>query len=308
MTTSCQPDEIVEWSWIILTTGNRPTELERAVASIRRQTPPAHWGPRSEHEEIIVVLNGAPDAWVPPGCTSVVSATNLGIPGGRNRGAEFARGECLFFLDDDASLVGDDFLVGLDRRFNGDHVNGDHSVDIVSCAIVDPDTGETQRRHVPRLRVGDPSESSEVTTFLGGASGHRAEMFRACGGLPANFFYAHEETDLAWAVLDRGGRIFYAGDLVVHHPASVPSRHGGGLHRSARNRVWLARRRLPQPLSSLYVVNWFVLSVLRCRDRVALQALVSGTLEGLRNDPGERRRISRRTIWRMCRLGRPPLL
>ena len=69
------------------------------------------------------------------------------------------------------------------------------------------ETGTTQRRHVPRLRASDPLRSSRVTTFLGGANAVRTTVFQQVGLLPDEFFYAHEETDLAWRALDAGWMI-----------------------------------------------------------------------------------------------------
>ena len=48
---------------------------------------------------------------------------------------------------------------------------------IISFRIADPETGVTQRRHVPRLRASDPMRSSRVTTFLGGANAVRTQVF-----------------------------------------------------------------------------------------------------------------------------------
>ena len=166
----------------------------------------------------------------------------------------------------------------------------------------------TQPRHVPRLRAGDPERSSAVTTFLGGASAIRRSAFLQVGGLPERFFYAHEETDLAWRLLGEGYRIEYDAQTVMYHPQVPPTRHAEFYRLNARNRVWLARRNLPVPLVPLYLGVWAVLMVLRNRDAHALRTWGKGFVEGWRTDPGERRPMSWRTVWRMTRLGRPPVI
>jgi len=177
---------------------------------------------------------------------------------------------------------------------------------VVSLRIVDPATGRTVRRHVPRLRVGDPGRSSWVTTFLGGASIHRVDAFRDVGGLPEEFWYAHEETSLAWRLLDRGWRIAYAGALCMSHPATPPARHATYHHRTARNRVLLARRHLPAVLGVLYVGLWSVLGLLRAPE--GRREALAGILEGWRMDGVERAPIRWRTVAVMLMEGRPPLL
>ena len=51
--------------------------------------------------------------------------------------------------------------------------------------------------------------SGAVTTFLGGGSVVRRAVAGPGGGAAGRFFYAHEETDLAWRALDAGWRIRY---------------------------------------------------------------------------------------------------
>ncbi len=184
----------------------------------------------------------------------------------------------------------------------------DPRLGIVSMRIVDPATGLSSRRHVPRLRTSDPERSSDVTTFLGGASVVRRAVLERCGGLPAAFWYGHEETDLAWAALDDGWRIHYAADAVLGHPTTTPARHATYYRLNARNRVWLARRRLPWPLAAGYLAVWTALTVARVRDVTALRTWARGFAEGWRTDAGPRRPMAWSTAWRMARLGRPPVV
>ena len=178
---------------------------------------------------------------------------------------------------------------------------------MVSCRIVDED-GRSQRHHVPRLRTGDPERSGEVTVFLGGACAIRRSALEAVGGFPDEFFYAHEEADVAWALIDAGHRIEYRGDVVVRHPRVAVGRHSETLFRTARNRVWLARRRLPFPLSVVHVLVRFVLSLALVRRPADLGALIRGTWQGIGVRPAPARKIRWSSVWRMTRLGRPPIL
>jgi GT2 family glycosyltransferase len=286
----------VRISCVVLTTGERPAEFEAALDSVRRQ--------RAVETELIVVRN-APGPTEPPveadGVLWVSPGENLGIPGGRNLGVEHATGELVLFLDDDGLLVGSDVLARAGAMFAADP-----SLAVVTMRIVDPQTGGTQRRHVPRPRVGDPARSSWVTSFLGGASIVRRSVFEEVGGYPADFFYAHEETSVGWRLIDRGYRLRYAADLVMHHPGIPPARHAQYHHLSARNRVLLVRMHLPLPVAVLHLLVWTAATLLR--QRTGFGASARGLADGLRARDVPRQPIRWRTVWRLTRYGRPPIV
>lgn len=283
-------------SVVVLTMGNRPVELERAVKSALNQ--------KYVEVEVVLVGNGAdvPGSW-PDNIKVVRLPDNVGIPAGRNRGVEASSGELILFLDDDGWYESAELGARLRDMFTEDP-----SLGVVSFRVRDPEGGPGERRHVPRLRAGDPLRSSQVTTFLGGACAMRRVAFDAAGGLPEDFFYAHEETDLAWQALNAGYRIVYDAESVMFHPAVAPTRHEMFYRLNARNRVWLARRNLPWPLVFVYLGVWVAMTVVRERKPAALRPWFAGFLEGWRKPAGPRRPISWRTVWRMTRLGRPPVI
>lgn len=288
---------------VIITMGNRPDELKALLDSVARQDGPPI--------EVAVVGQGVKLTGLEeflPGLRVVELPENLGIPGGRNVGIEaFGPGglevDALLFLDDDGLLERTDTAELCRQAFTEDPELG-----IVTFRIADPDTGETQRRHVPRLRAADPMRSSRVTTFLGGANAVRTKVFEQVGDLPGEFFYAHEETDLAWRALDAGWQIDYRADMVLLHPTTAPSRHAVYHRMVARNRVWLARRNLPAPLVPVYVGVWLLLTLLRRPSAPALKAWFGGFKEGWTTPCGPRRPMRWRTVWRLTRLGRPPVI
>ncbi|MFY7067937.1 glycosyltransferase family 2 protein [Nocardiopsis changdeensis] len=275
--------------------GNRPAELRRAITSVFEQ--------EGADVEVVVVGNGADLPELPEGVVTVRLPENVGIPEGRNHGVRATKGDVILFLDDDGWYRSTDLARHVRERFAAEP-----SLGALSFRIADPDGGPDQRRHVPRLRVGDSRRSSVVTTFLGGASAVRRTAFEAGGGLPGDFFYAHEETDLAWRIMDAGYTIEYDADAVMYHPAVAPTRHENFYRLNARNRVWLARRNLPWPLAFAYLGTWVALTVLRERDRASLKAWFAGFREGWREDAGPRTPIRWSTAWRMTRAGRPPII
>lgn len=285
---------------VVLTQGKRPDELHRALDSVRRQ--------RGVVLDIVVVGNEWRPAGLPEGVASIHLPTNLGIPAGRNAGVPEVSGEFLFFLDDDAWLLDEDFLSRCAAAFREDPTLG-----MIQPRIEDPDAVDLPTRWIPRLRKGDPYRSSNVFSVVEMAVAMRRDVFDATHGWPAPFFYAHEGIELAWRVWGAGRRTVYRGDLRAGHPVIDPRRHADYFHKNARNRVWLARRNLPWPVSWWYVASWTLVQLVRWRGRGEyLRPWFAGWREGWRSDPwapGEqRRKLGWATVVRMGRAGRLPIV
>jgi GT2 family glycosyltransferase len=285
----------VKLSCVIITMGNRPAELVRALASTESL--------RGDGGEVIVVGNGADVPPVPPGVTTIRLPENVGVAAGRNAGVQATAGDVVLFLDDDGWYPDAGLADHLARRFGADP-----ALAVLAFRVVDPDGGPGGRWHVPRLRAGDPGRSSEVTTFSGGACAIRRSAYQEAGGFPDAFFFMHEEIDLAWRLLDRGYRIEYDAGARMCHPPLHNRRHADFYRIEARNRVLLARRNLPWPVAALFLLDWLALTAARERSLPALREWLGGFADGWRMNPGPRRPIGGRTIWRMTRLGRPPVI
>ncbi|WP_330239702.1 glycosyltransferase family 2 protein [Streptomyces sp. NBC_00525] len=295
---------------VIVTMGTRPQELEALLVSVAKQDVPA--------ARVVLVGNATSlddvptdvlDAAGVPGATAVTKvplAENLGCPGGRNVGLRMLCDgddvDVVVELDDDGLLVATDVFREIGRLFAADQALG-----VIGFRVAD-EHGHTERRWVPRLRAGDPMRGGPVTAFLGGGHALSVPMLRQIGLWPAEFFFGHEESDLAWRALDGGWEIRYVPTLVLQHPRTSPARHAVYYRFTARNRVWLARRRLPAALIPVYLGVWIALAMLRMRSLTGLRAWWGGFAEGLRTSPGRRAPMRWGTVWRMTRLGRPPIL
>jgi GT2 family glycosyltransferase len=275
--------------------GDRPEELRRAVGSILAQ--------KNVDVDVVVVGNG----WIPTGLAEGVKSVgltdNVGIPAGRNSGVSSVDGDFLVFVDDDACLPEPDVLARLAALFAADP-----SLGLVQPRFADPDGRPTPRHWVPRLRKGDPGRSSDVCAICEAVVVLPREVFDTVGGWPETFWYAHEGIDLAWRVWDSGHRVRYVGDVVVHHPAVSPKRHGEFYRLTSRNRVLLARRNLPLPVAAAYLTTWGLLTLTRARTPMARVQSLRGFREGFSAPIGRRRPLRWRTIWRMTRAGRPPVI
>ncbi|GHA31695.1 glycosyl transferase [Streptomyces tauricus] len=288
----------------VVTMGTRPEEVDALLASVAKQD--------VAPERIVIVGNGCPlpefaeRLGLPGEVTAIEVDENLGCPGGRNvalrRLREFGDVDVVVELDDDGLLIDPDVL-----RTVRDLYAVEPRLGIVGFRIAD-ENGETQRRHVPRLGAKDPLRGGEVTCFLGGGHALSMEMLAQTGDWPAEFFFAHEETDLAWRAADAGWTIRYEPQLLLQHPKTSPARHAIYYRVTARNRVWLVRRRLPLPLIPVHLAVWIALTLVRTRSVGGLRAWFGGFVEGLRASAGERRPMRWRTVWRLTRLGRPPVI
>jgi GT2 family glycosyltransferase len=281
---------------VVLTQGRRPDDLARALGSVVAQ--------RDASLDIVCVGNGWEPVDLPDGVATLGLPENLGIPAGRNAGVALVGGEYLFFLDDDASIPSPTFLSDAI-----DLLRADPRIGMIQPRVVDPSGATNPRRWTPRIRKGDPTESSPVFSVWEGAVLLPRAVFDATGGWAEPFFYAHEGIELAWRVWDQGLITWYAGQLVANHPAIEPTRHSYYYRLNARNRVWLAKRNLPAVIVPLYVGAWTGIQILRwARRPAALRAWFGGWLAGWRENAGERRPLSWRTVLRMAAAGRPPIV
>ncbi|HZB75104.1 MAG TPA: glycosyltransferase [Solirubrobacteraceae bacterium] len=281
---------------VVLTAGRRPEDLRRAVASLLAQ--------RDVGLDVVVVGNGCEPAGVPDGVRVLALERDDGIPAGRNAGVPQVGGELLFFLDDDAELAGQDALARVAALFAADPELG-----LVQLGPQPREPGGRRSRDwVPRLRIGDPRRPSESTVVWEGAVAIRRAAYDAVGPWPAEFRFVHEGVDLGWRLMDAGWRLRYAGDIAVLHPSPTGAAHGYSYYFGARNRVWLARRHLPLPLGMLFVASFALRTVPRLTSRRALQEAARGYRDGMRHSAGPRRRLRARTLYRMARAGRPPII
>lgn len=282
---------------VVLTMGQRPEDLSRAIKSVLAQ--------QLVVLDVVVVGNGWRPEFLPGGVRGLHLAENRGIPAGRNAGAAKVSGDYLFFLDDDAELADSLFLAEGIRKFEADS-----SLGLLQPRITDPTGKETPRRWIPRLRKGEATDSSYVFSVLEAAVLMPTRVFEDIGGWGDPYFYAHEGIELAWRVWNQGKTVWYAGDMVVHHPVTSPTRHATYYRLNARNRVWLAKRNLPLILIPFYVLSWTGVQLVRSvlNGGTGLGSWFSGWVEGWRENPGGRVGMRWLTVARMTKAGRFPIL
>lgn len=189
--------------------------LERLLASLERQTLPA------DQFEVLVIPS--PDD---PG-VAVVEARAAGpldlrwaeIPndpsGGRspslkrNHGASLARGDVLAFTDDDCEVDPAWLAAGwaaFEAAPDLDAVEG-------RTVVPTPERATLMSKLLQHLTRPGGYQTCNVL--------YRRARFQELGGFdPALPFYL-EDTDLAWSLLDRGGRIETVPEAIVAHPVKA---------------------------------------------------------------------------------------
>ena len=273
-------------SFIVVTYGGAEWLLG-ALESIQRQT--------VNSREIVVVVNG-PDSEaeeVLRGHGLEVHATildhNCGVGGGRNAGIALARGEILFFLDDDAELRDPDTVARLLTHFERDPDLG-----VVGILVIDAAMGAIERRCIPFRNKRVPPGPTAACYFAGGACAIRRGVFHRVGLYDESLFYGGEELDLSYRLLEAGFHILFDPSVtVLHHAAG----RGESLapYFYARNRPWVALRHLPLLCCVTHIVGWWAWSLAKGFRQRAMAAALRGMRDCVVGMPAiwrERRPIS----------------
>jgi len=269
---------------VIVPTRDRKEKLLRLLASVAASDHPA------ERLEVIVVDNASADGTAAavraafPGYRLISPGTNLWSAGGRNAGAAAARGEFLFFVDDDnildpACIRELALVLAADERLGvaGPLMMRFPERDVIWCAGGRLDRfgrpwhlAEGRRREeagLPRL-VGDiqyfPNAYMLKRSVFGGAPPHDTAHF------PHNW----NEQDLGARVVRAGYRLAAVTAAVTWHDVGYVSRltrvGADKTYDQARSRVLFRRLYLPSfwqwlfffavllPVSTVYYLSAFV--------------------------------------------------
>lgn len=147
--------------------------------------------------------------------------SNLGVTKGRNFALEYAKGEIVIFLDDDAVLQNADALENVLKSFDAKGYE-EREIGIVSFKVLYYDTLTMQENALPHKQFSTYKNKKEFFTyyFAGGAHAIKRKVLNEVGNLPAEFFYGMEEYDLSYRILDNGYCIKYDDSIIMLHKES----------------------------------------------------------------------------------------
>ena len=236
-------------SFIVITSG-RPEYLLRALESIFAQT--------INDREIVVVINGADQdsedilRRFGPDVRALFLPENRGVGAGRNFGIAHARGEVLFFLDDDAELRNRNTAEQVLAHFDSDEGLG-----VVSLLVIDGNTEEVELRCLPFRDKQLPKEAIPACYFAGGAAAIHRRVVDRIGLFDESLFYSCEELDLSYRILAADFRILFDPAAKITHYRAGGRCQSSRIYFDARNRPWVALRNLPFPYCVSHCFLWW---------------------------------------------------
>ncbi|NCD72242.1 glycosyltransferase family 2 protein [Mucilaginibacter agri] len=257
---------------IITVNFNQSFVTEQLLASIRATNV-------YSHIEIVVVDNGSKENSVPewtvkyPDIKFIRSDINLGFAGGNNLGIKEAKGEYLFFVNNDT-----EFTPGLIETLV-DVMDQNPSVGMVSPKIRyfdQPDTlqyaGFTEMNYYTcrnycigqfELDKGQYDKNLGPTGYAHGAAMMlKRESMNKVGVMAENFFLYYEEMDWCDHIKREGYEIWLVPQALIYHKESVSVGKASGLKEyfMNRNRILFIRRNAPF-LARIFFYVYFVLVV-----------------------------------------------
>ena len=223
--------------------------------------------------EIIVVDNGSP---LPEGKeiqkrypqVKVVQNINTGFAGGNNAGLKEAKGDYLFFINND-TLIKEPILEILVKRLEASKENGG-----VSPMLKYSDESNTIQfaGHTPLSRItlrntmigqyqkdnGQYSTPKEIPSLHGAAMMVSRKVLQQVGPMTEIYFLFYEEFDWSVRIQRAGYKVWYEPAAVVYHKESMTAKKGTPLREFylSRARLLFARRNISgidKYLSCLYI-------------------------------------------------------
>ncbi len=208
--------------------------------------------------EIIVVDDCSSDGSVAsvrrefPSVQLLVNDANAGPSVARNRGILAAKGEWIVGFDSDVTLPDPRLLAGIAARFE---VRADVAGLALRILKADGKSEDVDRWWHPQPLRTHVSRAFFTTYFSGTAYAFRRSAVLRAGLYPEILYMHYEEVELAWRILDDGGRILYEPDLaVVHHAHPVSRRSQVDVFLKPRNQILLAASCLPWSAAARYAV------------------------------------------------------
>lgn len=218
---------------------------------------------------------------------------NAGV-GARNKIFSDARGTYLFSFDDD-SYPSTHAVITRSVEIMEAHPD----VAAVACACIHPETGYNETRGIERFASrGDDATGYDIINLAPGGTIFRMSDVRRTRGFDEDFFYARDENDLGYQLVQLGQRILFYPRLVVYHLMSPRNREAyPRLTLFTRNTIWLFWKYFP----FIVALPMFVLFSLRrmlgvLKDRRRFVPILRGIAAGMGGFQRNRKKAARFTI------------
>lgn len=235
-----------------------------------------------------------------PKVNVIRSERNLGFAGGNNKGYQHAKGEYIFFLNND-TLIEAPILESLVKRLQSHAIGGvSPMIRYYASSRKVQYYGHQKMTHITLKHATPPYDelhpekyqsAREVEVMHGAAMMLSRRVIEQVGLMSECYFLYYEEFDWSYHILDKGYSIWYEPASLVYHKEGTkkgrlltPFRE----YYLVRGRVLFARRNLrgvEKVASCLYLVGivmprFLLLYMLKGRWK-SLWAVVTGTFDGL---------------------------
>lgn len=216
---------------VIIVNLNRKEDLRECIKSILKQDYP--------NIETIVVDNfstdGSPEMIANefPEVRLIRLDRNLGCPGGRNIGILNARGDFVFFVDNDAVLKSD----CISQLVN--FILKDNKIGAITPNVINFFT----KKERPLFKDKNLYHKILYLGTFYGNSLVRKEVFKRCL-FPKDYMYGGEESYVSYQMLESKYTIVYLPSAIVYHKESL----------LMRNRAWEFKRRFRNEINMCYTI------------------------------------------------------
>lgn len=244
----------------IIISYNRPDDTIEAVRNVfQLEDAPGY------DKEIIILNNGSSVAYTTfeaylntlaaeqkVNLHYINNTDNLGVAGGRNLCIRQAKGEYLFFLDDDAEFATKSAIPLVLNKFKKYETE---NVRIIGFSTMNPFTGKYDNPVKGRnKREGEREFFYNI--FWGCGHVFRNDLMQQTGFYQEDFFYGMEEYDLAYATIKKGYTILFTKEILVLHKFNPLGREPSDTTyaRMFENKTLVAYKHLPL----LFVLTHFI--------------------------------------------------
>lgn len=185
----------------------------------------------------------------------VVQNTNTGFAGGNNAGLSVAKGNYLFFINND-TLIKEPVLDILVKRLEISLNNGavspllkySHTPDTIQYAGYTPFSRITLRNQAIGFHEKDCGQytTSQTASLHGAAMMIRRNVLQRVGPMTEIFFLFYEEFDWSARIQQAGYQIWFEPSATVYHKEGMTAKCGSSLREFylSRARVLYARRNM----------------------------------------------------------------
>lgn len=228
--------------------------------------------------EVILVDNGSVEdnreifKQCYPELKLIVSKENLGFAGGNNLGIREAKGDFLFFINNDTE-VSDGLIENLLARFSSPKIgavspkiryyHSPKTIQYAGFTPVNPLTGRNAPIGKGEKDAGQHDIARSVPYAHGAAMMIRREVIKTVGEMPEAFFLYYEELDWCEQIRRAGYEIWYEPSAMILHKESVSTGKDSPLKKfyMTRNRILFMRRNFSGLKLVIFLVFFFGVSV-----------------------------------------------